>query len=157
MQRRTVVWILASLVAAACNESPTEPPDSLSLEFRTVFKGITTQAGPPRREVIRDASRWQHVWRELWIQTPNDSLPEVDFTRQMVVLSTRGGGVCDETLIENIVLAEDLVVSVHDRVIDQTQCGCVSVAGNPVHAVATSRVFTEAAFVIRNTVSCEPL
>jgi hypothetical protein len=81
-------------MAAACSHGSVNGPiqeaaAAASLTFETLLQQSNPgQAGPARREVIRDEVTWKTVWAEL---REGSSLPAeppaVDFARDMVILA----------------------------------------------------------------------
>jgi hypothetical protein len=90
------------LIFLACDSSPTEPSGG-SFEFQTVLK-TSLPGGLPDiqgREVVRDRGAWQAMWAELRRGAPAP-LPEVDFSREMVVVAV-GPGCGGQVTISSIV------------------------------------------------------
>ena len=47
--------------------------------------------GQPERLVIRDDATWHSVWASIWSgTTPTPTTPNVDFTKEMVILAALG-------------------------------------------------------------------
>lgn len=99
MMRRTAVGLaLASmfLVFLACNDSPTEPGDSIG--YQTVLK-TSFPGDPPNlegREAVRDQATWEAVWGELHGLALATPPPAVDFRREMVIVVVGPG--CNGTV-----------------------------------------------------------
>ena len=83
-------YLIASLaVAAASCSSPTAPDTVIPVvRLQTeAFSGFTE----PTRTVIRDETAWREAWTTLWRFTSfSPSLPDVDFSRDMVVIVALG-------------------------------------------------------------------
>lgn len=84
---------VAAAVLAGCDSSSTEP--ERTVPFETLAKAaLPDDGGPvPIREVVRDAARYEAVWRELWGDR-EIGRPAVDFDRHMVVAVTHPTEVC---------------------------------------------------------------
>src|SRR5262245_8063680 len=124
------------LVLLACDHSPTEPGGP-GVGFQTVLKaslpGISPD--PQRREAIRDRSAWQAAWTELHAESPAP-LPEIDFSREMVVL-VLGPGCNGDTTISSIAHERGaLVVSAKTSACNNTLC---AIADFSLHAVRLPR------------------
>src|SRR3978361_1546997 len=77
-------------ILLGCNHSPTETTGSV--EFHTVLKATLPGNAPDLQggEAVRDRARWQALWTELHGGRPVP-LPEIDFSREMVVLVAVSG------------------------------------------------------------------
>jgi hypothetical protein len=89
------------LVFLACDHSPTEPLTG-EIHFQTVLKASLPgdSPDPEGQETIRDRSTWQAVWTELHAGSPQP-LPEIDFSREMVI-AILGPGCNGDTTISSI-------------------------------------------------------
>ncbi len=66
-----------------------QPLAGESSGMRTLAKGAYCNISKPRQEVIKDLSTFKSIWKQLSTQTP-DPIPEIDFSREMVVLVAMG-------------------------------------------------------------------
>lgn len=99
--RQLISWAAASTVlfaCAVCSRSPvaasgqqvTLPVHRFATEAE---QGLTTYSGvrEPLERVIRDHATWRDMWAAIWgSMVPERPLPEVDFTRDMVVVVALG-------------------------------------------------------------------
>ena len=87
---------IACVCALACDETLVQPTESLPLSVTrlgradsslTYSSGFTTS----QRLVVRDATTWGNTWAAIWgrVSTP-PPLPEIDFTREMVIVAALG-------------------------------------------------------------------
>ena len=91
MKRVSLVPLLA-LLTGACVESESTAPRPLPIEriIPTVGREFTGLRDPARL-VIRDARRFAEVWREAYAgYQPAPAVPEVDFTRQLIIVVAMG-------------------------------------------------------------------
>lgn len=133
------------LAFSACDHgSPTEP--TIRVGFETVFQGTVLGFAPPdgQREV-RDRATWEATWSELH-RGNAPPLPEVDFSREMVVLVT-GPGCCGTVEILSIEGDGELVVKALARASTNTICVAADFS---VHAVRLSRFEVPVRFSVRS-------
>lgn len=133
----TAKLVLASmlLISLACGHSPTELAGEVG--FQTVLKTLLPGFSPDfqGREAIRDRVTWQAVWMELHGGVPQP-LPEVDFSREMVVV-VLGSGCNGEVTVSSIVSERGaLVVNAQAKSCGNTLC---AIADFSVHVVRLPR------------------
>ena len=88
--------VIIAVLFIACTGSISDPPTGtriplarlsstpLSLSF---YSGI----GQPERLVVRDSAKWHTVWASIWSgTTPMPATPNVDFTKEMVIVAALG-------------------------------------------------------------------
>ena len=143
-RRRLAAWILAIAPAvAACAHSatptPVTPPVQLTLtRFRTEassylsFSGYTT----PTTLVIRDRQQWQSAWTQMYVASPTSlppPLPDVDFSREMVLLAAAGNQPSSgyDVIFDSAMEAEG-VVTVDVTARRPGNCGVLTVITSPV-------------------------
>ncbi len=63
-------------------------PGSAGAPIRDLAKGAFSGIQDPKQEVIKDKATWQRIWAQH--AKAGEKIPEVDFTKQMVVLVTMG-------------------------------------------------------------------
>lgn len=138
------------LVLLACDRSPTDPGGD-AVAFQTVLK--TSLPGhspnPEGREVIRDRAAWQAVWDELHAGSPRPSprpLPEIDFSREMVVVVLGPGCNGDSTITSIARERGELVVSAKTNSCTNTLC---AIADFSLHAVRLPRFEGSVRFDVR--------
>lgn len=136
----------ALLLAAACSQAPSgpsEPADvAAALPFETlVQRSIPGQAGPVRREVVRDPAAWQSAWAALRAGSdlPAEA-PAVDFDREMVVLvAMETQGCVSRVTIRSVARsAGTLAVSVLEAP-PAPHCVCIT-SERPIHVIRLERV-----------------
>jgi carotenoid cleavage dioxygenase-like enzyme len=86
---------LVALIAGCGGSDVTQPPGTpLSVvRLRSEPYSFSYYSGlnKPARLVIRDAIAWRTVWNQIYAtQTPVPSLPEIDFSREMVIVAALG-------------------------------------------------------------------
>jgi hypothetical protein len=124
------------LVFLACDHSPTEPGIS-EIGFQTVLKAALpgVSPDPQGQETIRDRSTWQAVWTELHAESPQP-LPEIDFSREIVVV-VLGPGCNGDTTISAIARERgELVVRAKTSACNNTLC---AIADFSLHVVRLPR------------------
>jgi hypothetical protein len=119
---------------------------------------LTLYSGrPPERLVVRDLATWAEVWTAIWRwQSPAPSLPEVDFTREMVVVAVPGSRV---TAVSNFLV--DSAVRRRDGVTVQLLtytpgpgCAITAEIRNPVDVARPPRSVDDVAFTERVIQAC---
>ena len=143
---RTAI-LLAALACAAC-ENATDAgtdeslgrllvPEQVSTTVvREYFSGITE----PADLLITSNEEWSRVWTAIYSnRTPAPTRPDIDFTREALVLSALGTSAGINNLIENVQLFERgvLVRVVKERYSER--CLVLTAMGQPVHVVRIPR------------------
>jgi PrcB C-terminal len=86
--------LVAMLLAACSNDSPTAPHQALhqeGLAFETVVKASYSGFSAPTHLTVRTRGEWQQAWQTLYAgQSPVPALPAIDFEREMVVVAAAG-------------------------------------------------------------------
>jgi hypothetical protein len=78
---------LAVLSSAAC----VSPTTADVLPMRTIAKGAFSGIQEPKQEVIQDSAAWERAKTQLTAGVKGgQNMPEVDFTKEMVILVTLG-------------------------------------------------------------------
>jgi hypothetical protein len=129
------------------NVSPeqAQAPDSLVTLLRTGNAGIHTA----QRAVIRDSASWANIW-SIVTGPLSPSLPDVDFTSNIVILATAGpGGSWASITIDSVRMSgRELVVYVRESIAGDGACGLGdSMVRYPAHAVRVKRKAEVARFV----------
>lgn len=126
------------------------PPAGEALAFRSLVKEAYSGVNAPREVLIKEQAAWSALWTEhTRIRTPAPALPEVDFTRQMLVgvFSGERHNGCVETSVLRTVAGEGrLVVEYEERDITAVAI-CMAVVGQPMQVVAIDRVDVPVEFV----------
>lgn len=146
------------LLAAACSQVPTRSAESAAaLPFETVVqRSIPGQAGPSRREVVRDQAAWKAAWTELreGSDLPAEP-PAVDFDREMVILAALETQSCvSKVTIRSVTrtagaLSVDLLEAP-----PAPNCVCIT-AERPIHVIRLERVDLPERFEVeRGVTSC---
>ena len=134
---RVAALALVAALPLGCDRSSTEP--ELTLRVETLAKASVPTNDPARvREVVRDAVRYEAVWRELWGDR-EVGRPGVDFERDMVVVMTHSVDAClGDVAIERLERAgSGFVVKAGES--PPNLCNCVS-GETTFHVVRTPRV-----------------
>ena len=92
------LWLSGSILAVvACGSSPSAPDQSAEplpvTRLRTEPFSFTYASGltEPQRLLIRDQASWQQAWAAIWTRhSSQPAMPDVDFTREMIVLAALG-------------------------------------------------------------------
>ena len=144
----TAGLVLGSILSIllGCDHSPTEPTGSV--RFQTVLKATLPGDGPALQdgEAVRDRARWQALWTELHSELPTP-LPEIDFSREMVVLVAVPG--CQATVEVSAIDRgqSELVVSAQAKSCGLALC---AIAEFGVHAVRLPRSESPVRFAVRH-------
>ena len=77
--------LCCAVLLAAC----VIPSSAASLPLRTLGKGALSGIQEPAEEVIKDQAAWAKAWAKHAAK-PNETAPEIDFSKQMVVLVALG-------------------------------------------------------------------
>ena len=129
-----------------------EPPAS----FETIAKDSPLIGNTERRNyVIRDDIAWENLWGRIH---PDESqrhppLPEVDFTRNMVIAvfqGTRAPGYSTEVMA---VVSDDPVKVFVTETSPGETCIVPQVARYPHHIIETPRIDTEVEFLIEHKIT----
>jgi hypothetical protein len=85
------------MLSLGCGSSPAapgQPGEPLSIvRLGTDAASFTYYSGlkETQRVIVRDRATWQAVWSSIWkMQSPEPPLPDIDFTREMVVVAALG-------------------------------------------------------------------
>lgn len=149
-RRCITAGLLAALLSLllGCGQSPTEITGSIS--FETVLKASLpgNSLDLPEQETVRDRARWQAVWMDLHSGNPTPP-PEVDFSREMVVLVVGPGcgGRVDISAIERE--GNGLVVSGETHSCTNHIC---AIADFAVHVVRLPRFEGPVRFAVKRDV-----
>ena len=145
----TAGLVLGSMLSIllGCDQAPTEPTGSI--RFQSVLKATLPGDAPDLQgggETVRDRARWQALWTELHSVSPAP-LPEIDFSREMVVLVVVPG--CQANVEVSAIDQErsELVVSAQAK-----SCGIAlcAIAEFGVHAVRLPRSESPVRFAVRH-------
>lgn len=134
---RVAALALAAALGLGCEGSSTEP--ELTIRVETLAKATVPTNDPARvREVVRDAARYEAVWRELW-GGREVGRAAVDFSRDMVVVLTHSVDAClGEVVIEQLERAgPGFIVKAGES--PPHFCSCVT-GETTFHVVRTPRV-----------------
>ena len=150
--------LLAILVlAGACDDSPSEPGDTL-LPLETVVQSSVSGFSSPLRLAIRSEGEWIQVWATLTAgENPPPSRPAIDFDRDMAVLAAGGpGDGCFTVEVDHATRKADgsLEVEVVEFEAGPT-CACLAFVAQPAHVVKLEKVDGEVRFVVhRQQLAC---
>jgi hypothetical protein len=140
-RRTTVGLVLASmfLVFLACNDSPTDPDDSVG--FQTVLKGSFPGAPPDLagREAVRDQATWEEVWVELHGLALAPPPPAIDFRREMVIVVVGPGCNGIVTVSSVASLQGQLLVTAEGEACSNALAVC-AIADFSVHIIRVPRL-----------------
>jgi hypothetical protein len=92
---RVLTVLLGGFGMTACgSSSPAETPETGKVlkPEATLLHQHYSGFGESQRLVVRDPGTWASVWARAYaLQTPVPSLPEVDFSKEMVLVAALGG------------------------------------------------------------------
>ena len=152
------------VVAAACstanlNSAPGGPIQVTRLRSEPYSFSYNSGFDQPARLVVRDPAAWQSAWQQTFgRQRPVPPLPEIDFSREMVVLVALGsrasGGY---TILIDGATSTDSGASIAVRSVSPgPKCGTTAALTQPVDIARVPRLTGNVSFVERNEVSqCE--
>jgi hypothetical protein len=125
------------------------PRAGTALAWQSVVKENDSGVSTRKNLVIRDAAAWARLWAEhTGGQSPAPALPQVDFSRQMLVAVFAGEfpNACQRIGVRSVSAgAGKLKVEVDHRDISDI-ARCLPVVAHPVHIVAVDRVDAEVEF-----------
>jgi hypothetical protein len=82
-----LVVALSLSMAVGCVTAVASGP----LKLRKVAKGAVSGIMEARREIIKDKASWEKLWAQhCSLMRPARELPDVDFSREMVIVVTMG-------------------------------------------------------------------
>ncbi len=82
--------LLTALLLGGCSSTPIAG-DGHPLPVETLSKGLHSGIDAPRLSVVRDGEAWQALWQAHHaMRQPAPPLPEIDFTRDMVIVAFMG-------------------------------------------------------------------
>ena len=152
---------MVGLGAVGCS-SPTVP-DGVETpvpvtRLRSEPYSLTLYSGrQPERLVVRDPATWAEVWTAIWRwQSPAPSLPEVDFTREVVVVAVPGSGVTHVSnfLVDSAVRKRDGVTVQLLTFTPGPGCAITTDIRNPVDVARLPRSRDAVAFAERVLQAC---
>lgn len=112
-----------------------EQPASITVT-REYFSGITE----PASLLITSNDKWARVWASIYsTRTPAPARPDIDFSREALVLSALGTTPGINNLIEDVQLFERGVVVRVVRERYSERCLVITAIGQPVHVVRIPR------------------
>jgi hypothetical protein len=158
---RLVLATMVGLCAVGCS-SPTVP-DGVETpvpvtRLRSEPYSLTLYSGrQPGRLVVRDAATWAEVWTAIWRwQSPAPSLPEVDFTREVVVVAVPGRSVnlVSNFLVDSAVRSRDGVTVQLHTFTPGPGCAITAEIRNPVDVARLPRSEDDVVFAERVIQAC---
>jgi hypothetical protein len=157
--RKLVLATMVGLCAVDCS-SPTLPdvetPVPLT-RLRSEPYALTLHSGrQPERLVVRDSATWAEVWSAIWRRSPAPSLPEVDFTREVVVVAVPASGVTHVSnfLVDSAVRSRDGVTVQLLTFTPGPGCAITADIRNPVDIARMPRTRDDVAFAERVIPAC---
>lgn len=143
---RTPILFLALAFAACEPATDTGSDDSLgrllveeqasTTVVREYFSGITE----PADQLITSSDQWARVWAAIYSnRTPAPARPDIDFSREALVMSALGTTPGINNLIEGVRLFERGVVVRVVRERYSERCLVITAIGQPVHVVRIPR------------------
>lgn len=140
------------VLAAACDDSPSEPGDE-PLSFQTIVLASSSGFSSPGQQVIRDGDDLAQVWDTLWAgHSPLPPLPAIDFDRQMAVLAAMGTGHngCHRVEVTRAMRKAEGSLEVEVSEFEPgPACNCTQQITQPAHVVKLDRVDGPERFVVR--------
>jgi hypothetical protein len=125
------------------------PAAGTVLAWQSVVKENDSGVSARQNLVIKDATAWARLWAEhTGDQTPAPALPQVDFSRQMLVAVFAGEfpNACQRIGVRSVSAGTGkLKVEIDHRDISDI-ARCLPVVAHPVHIVAVDRVDAEVDF-----------
>jgi hypothetical protein len=168
VSRIIILPLLVALLSGGCSNNDflaSGPSEGSSLERTSIpvtrigsgdlpltfFSGVTDST----RVVIRTEVDWAAIWETIWNpQTPMPALPQVDFTREMVVvagLGTRSSGGYS-IRVDSVFQRAGQIEVVVQKTAPGAACVVTGALTQPVDAVRIPRSADPAVFTVRSTV-----
>lgn len=123
----------------------TEVPIIRLVPGRT-YAAFRSQADEPRRLVVRDQRTWDEVWADVGPSHPTlDGQPDVDFSREVVIVAAYGQTVLPNTICVESAAASSAGLTVWVR--RTSYCNLVDELANPTDVVRIPRTDQAVRFV----------
>ena len=145
---RKAILVIA-LAAWACGEVTTAPEEAVPM--RRIFSSWSSTITVARTEVISSRDRWVQVWKDL----SSDPAPEIDFSRDVLLLAARGTeptSACHEIEIVSVTRARGETVAKVVITDPGSRCICPPAVSNAVHVVAIPKMGQPVRFVTSSRV-----
>lgn len=161
MSRLLLSFLTAFLLAVACSQAPASPAGdtaaAAAVPFETLLqRSFPGQSGRALREVLRDREAWQAAWASLREGTDLPAEPpEMDFSRQMVILAALETQSCISRItIRSVTRAAGALVVDILEAPPAPNCICLT-SERAVHVIRLERVDLPERFEVeRGVTSC---
>lgn len=94
MAPRKALLVSVALFFVACGSNPSAPDEPLPVvRLRDEAASFSYHSGlsQPQQFIVRDKAAWEQTWAAIWRpHSPQPSLPEIDFSREMIVVAAMG-------------------------------------------------------------------
>ena len=140
---RNVAMLPVIALAGACwhSDSPTATRGDV-IPFSTVYQAQYSGVTEARLQVIGSTAEWADAWREIQGSiSPPEPLPQVDLTRQRLLLAaigTRPNG-CYSVEVEAIERSGPALEATVVETRPGAACVCTEAITHPVHVVSLQR------------------
>jgi hypothetical protein len=127
-----------------------QSPVAFDLWFGTIVKQATSGIREARNVVVKDQASWEALWRAHTANLNSEiSVPQVDFSRQMVVAVFAGNArvPCGQVGIVHVGPADGKLVVEYEERTPAADVACVAVVTEPAHIVLTDRSDAPVEFV----------
>jgi hypothetical protein len=142
-KRLRTAWLpFFGVIAFACASASTSNPKPVP--YTTVYQSIQGYVGDAVKETVRDSTRWRAIWSSLTRQVgPQPPLPQVDFTRSMLIVVKREAGSGDSLQITHVSQVDHSLRVVYTI---SYQCSPANAVRMPVHIVQLAASDADATF-----------
>ena len=146
--------LLLTALVLLCSVPIVAPADRL--KFSTISKSPYSNISEKSYRVITSKEDWEALWNQIWVNTdPKPPLPEVDFSRRMIIAAFQGlqrSGGHSISVSKLVNSREALKVTIVERS-PGPGCAVTGSLTHPQHIIETERVDKEVVFKVKQRLS----
>lgn len=152
--RKIAILIIALMIGvgflSGCQEKIGDKTDEKELSFETIMKGCGWGLSERKNIVITNESEWKDLLNNLGWSWSNSSLPEIDFTQNIIIAVFQGcfgtGGYSIE--ITQIVDNESTIEVIVKEKTPESGVFLTQAVSCPFHIVVTQKVDRDVVFKV---------
>ncbi|MDN5214823.1 protease complex subunit PrcB family protein [Fulvivirgaceae bacterium BMA12] len=138
MKKALVINFLMLMVFSGCSKDDNDLNKSVT--FQTIEKNLYSGILDEQYVLVDDPNSWEDLWDKTAVWTP-DELPEVDFTKSMVIAVYMGEKVSGgfEIEISELRESEDTIEVVSKITIPESGQGVTTALSQPFHIIKINK------------------